>query len=115
MSTAYLRCIEETCREQFPLDSKEHKCERCDSLLDVHYDFRAVHPRNPVLDPALDPALDAGRTDSLDPRALRQTLGAPQEQQRHNRPERRLALSRTVALRGRRAKKSSAFRKDARR
>jgi threonine synthase len=65
MSTAYLRCIEESCREQFPLDHKEHKCERCDSLLDVHYDFRAVHP--------LDPALDAGRTDVLDPRALRQT------------------------------------------
>jgi len=64
MSTAYLRCIEESCREQFPLDHKEHNCERCGSLLDVHYDFRAVHP--------LDPALDASRTDVLDPRSLRQ-------------------------------------------
>jgi len=59
MSTAYLRCIEESCREQYPLYHKEHMCERCGNLLDVHYDFQTQHsPGEP-------------RFDSLNPAALR--------------------------------------------
>ncbi len=81
MSTAYLRCIEESCREQFPLDYKEHKCERCGNLLDVHYDFRAL---------AL-PRCGAYRIA----RAARAAtdVGAAQSQHLRHRPERRLALS----------------------
>jgi threonine synthase len=54
MPTAYLRCMEESCREQYPLDRKEHTCERCGNLVDVRYEFLAG-------------------ADSLDAGALRQT------------------------------------------
>jgi threonine synthase len=65
MSTAYLRCMEESCREQYPLDHKEHTCERCGNLLDVHYEFQMRHASDARSD-------DAAEGESLYPRALRQ-------------------------------------------
>jgi threonine synthase len=56
MSTAYLRCMDDECRQEYPLDHREHLCERCGNLLDVRYEFELAHHGAP-----------------LDPRALRET------------------------------------------
>jgi threonine synthase len=45
MSAAYLQCIEASCRQRYPLDAREHQCPACGNLLDVQYDFAAIHPR----------------------------------------------------------------------
>jgi threonine synthase len=39
MSAAFLQCINDSCRQRYPLDSKEHVCAACKNLLDVAYDF----------------------------------------------------------------------------
>ncbi len=39
MPAAYLQCVEEHCGRRYPLESKEHICASCRSLLDVAYDF----------------------------------------------------------------------------
>src|SRR3990172_6809676 len=45
MPTAYLQCVDESCRRRYPLDSKEHVCAACQNLLDVSYDFPHADPR----------------------------------------------------------------------
>ena len=76
MSAAYLECADESCRQRYPLDNREHLCATCGGLLDVRYDFAPVA--------SADAAPD---------------LGATKDQQRGGRSERRLALSRAVAFR----------------
>src|SRR5690348_6883126 len=39
MTSAFLQCIEQPCRQRYPLDAKEHQCPSCGGLLDVQYDF----------------------------------------------------------------------------
>ncbi len=46
MSAAYLECADESCRQRFPLDNREHLCATCGGLLDVRYDFSPVAPQN---------------------------------------------------------------------
>jgi threonine synthase len=57
--------MEESCREKYPLDHKEHACERCGNLLDVHYDFQARHA-------SAVRSTDAAEADSFDAVALRE-------------------------------------------
>src|ERR1700722_9895213 len=45
MSAAYLECADQSCRQRFPLDSREHLCATCGGLLDVRYDFSPVEPQ----------------------------------------------------------------------
>ena len=42
MTSAFLQCIEQGCRQRYPLDAKEHLCSACGGLLDVQYDFSRV-------------------------------------------------------------------------
>jgi len=44
MTSAFLKCIEQACERRYPLDSKEHQCAACGSLLDVQYDFGRSDP-----------------------------------------------------------------------
>lgn len=44
MPTAHLRCIEESCRRQYPLAKKEYSCAWCGGLLEVCYQFDPVDP-----------------------------------------------------------------------
>jgi threonine synthase len=44
MTSAFLQCIEQTCEQRYPLDSKEHQCAACGNLLDVQYDFGRSNP-----------------------------------------------------------------------
>jgi len=42
MTSAFLRCIEQSCQQRYPLDAKEHQCAECSGLLDVQYDFQGI-------------------------------------------------------------------------
>jgi threonine synthase len=42
-STAYLRCIELSCNERYPIDARVYTCSTCGSLLDVEYDFNPLY------------------------------------------------------------------------
>ena len=44
MTSAFLQCIEQSCRQRYPLDAKEHQCPACDGLLDVSYDLPKIDP-----------------------------------------------------------------------
>lgn len=44
MSSAYLQCMEDRCRQTYPLDSADHQCKACGGLLDVRYEFAPVKP-----------------------------------------------------------------------
>jgi threonine synthase len=44
MPTAYLQCVDESCRQRYALDNKDHVC-ACGNLLDVAYDFPKADPR----------------------------------------------------------------------
>lgn len=41
MATAFLQCIDESCRRPYPLDASEYRCEACGNLLDVEYEMPA--------------------------------------------------------------------------
>jgi len=41
MATAFLQCIEESCRRRHSLDAREYRCDACGSLLDVEYEMPA--------------------------------------------------------------------------
>src|SRR5580704_4155773 len=41
MATAFLQCVDESCRRRFPLNASEYRCEACGSLLDVEYEMAA--------------------------------------------------------------------------
>ncbi len=45
MNDAYLECADESCRQRFPLDSREHLCANCGGLLDVRYKFPPTEPK----------------------------------------------------------------------
>ncbi|PYU31000.1 MAG: threonine synthase [Acidobacteria bacterium] len=44
MTSAFLKCIEQSCQQRYPLDAKEHQCPECGGLLDVQYDFPRIDP-----------------------------------------------------------------------
>ena len=44
MTSASLQCIEQSCRQHYRLDAKEHQCLECGGLLDVKYDFPQIDP-----------------------------------------------------------------------
>lgn len=41
MPTAFLQCLDETCRRRYSLDAREYRCDSCGSLLDVEYEMAA--------------------------------------------------------------------------
>ncbi len=43
MSSAYLQCMEDRCRQRYPLDCAEHVCGKCGGLLDVRYEYGTVN------------------------------------------------------------------------
>jgi len=42
MTSAFLKCIEQSCQQRYPLDAKEHQCPKCSGLLDVQCDFQRI-------------------------------------------------------------------------
>ena len=92
MSAAYLQCIDDDCRQEYPLGHREHLCERCGNLLDVRYEFEWSHSGAP-----------------LDRCALRDTWERRKSEQRGDRSEWRLALSRAFAFRARRGADRESF------
>ena len=75
MATAFLQCIDETCRRRYALDASEYRCEACGNLLDVEYEMAAP-----------------------DRAALLAPVAAAQIQRRDRRSKRSLALSRVTAF-----------------
>jgi len=43
--SAYLECADQSCRQHFLLDNREHLCTSCGGLLDVRYNFPTGDPR----------------------------------------------------------------------
>src|SRR5438128_11775857 len=43
-SRAFLRCVESSCAETYPINEQLYACTHCAGLLDVRYDFKL--PRN---------------------------------------------------------------------
>jgi threonine synthase len=41
MATAFLQCIEESCRRRHSLEAREYRCDSCGGLLDVEYEMAA--------------------------------------------------------------------------
>ena len=41
MATAFLQCIEESCRRRHSLEASEYRCDSCGGLLDVEYEMAA--------------------------------------------------------------------------
>jgi len=58
---AYLQCINKNCHEKFPVIAKLYHCPKCESLLDVNYEF-------PKTDPEELKALFRARRSSLIPK-----------------------------------------------
>lgn len=48
MATAFLQCIEASCRRRHSLEAREYRCEACGGLLDVEYEMPAPD-RTPLL------------------------------------------------------------------
>jgi len=44
MFSAYLQCMEDGCRQRYPLDHPQHECADCGGLLDVQYAFMPADP-----------------------------------------------------------------------